>query len=58
MDSQSSFSSTLDGGSPEAVPAPGLKTKNDGNNLALDRDARLLAENALRSTSCIPPPAG
>ena len=26
----------------------GLKTKNDGNNVSLDREARLLAENALR----------
>jgi flagellar basal-body rod protein FlgB len=46
--SQASYRSTLDGGSPEAVPAPGLKTKNDGNNLAPGRDARLLAENAIR----------
>ena len=27
---------------------PGLKTKNDGNNVDMDREARLLAENALR----------
>jgi flagellar basal-body rod protein FlgB len=26
----------------------GLKTKNDGNNVNIDREARLLAENALR----------
>jgi hypothetical protein len=45
LNSQASFRSTLGGGSPEAVPAPGLKTKNDGDNLALDRDTRLLAEN-------------
>jgi flagellar basal-body rod protein FlgB len=25
-----------------------LKTKNDGNNVDLDREARLLAENAMR----------
>ena len=35
-----------------AVRAPstvqGLATKNDGNNVDLDREARLLAENALR----------
>jgi flagellar basal-body rod protein FlgB len=30
------------------VEARGLKTKNDGNNVSLDREARLLAENALR----------
>lgn len=28
----------------------GLKNKNDGNNVDLDREARLLAENALRFT--------
>jgi flagellar basal-body rod protein FlgB len=27
---------------------PGLKVKNDGNNVSMDREARLLAENALR----------
>ncbi len=27
---------------------PGLATKNDGNNVSIDREARLLAENALR----------
>jgi flagellar basal-body rod protein FlgB len=27
---------------------PGLRVKNDGNNVDLDREARLLAENALR----------
>lgn len=26
----------------------GLKTKNDGNNVNIDREARLLSENALR----------
>jgi flagellar basal-body rod protein FlgB len=26
----------------------GLKTKNDGNNVSIDRESRLLAENALR----------
>ena len=30
------------------VEAAGLETKNDGNNVSLDREARLLAENALR----------
>ena len=36
------------GGPPYAVDAPGLAVKNDGNNVSLDREARLLAENALR----------
>ncbi len=35
-------------GAPEVVEAPGLKTNNDGNNVSLDRESRLLAENALR----------
>jgi flagellar basal-body rod protein FlgB len=36
------------GVAPRVVDAPGLATKNDGNNVSLDREARLLAENALR----------
>jgi flagellar basal-body rod protein FlgB len=36
------------GGGPRIVEAPGLANKNDGNNVSLDREARLLAENALR----------
>ncbi len=28
--------------------SPGSNRKNDGNNVSLDREARLLAENALR----------
>lgn len=31
-----------------AVDAPGLKAHNDGNNVSLDREARLLSENSLR----------
>ena len=48
LDFQASFRSALDGGSPQAVQVSGLKTKNDGNNVDLDREARLLAENAMR----------
>jgi flagellar basal-body rod protein FlgB len=36
------------GGTPHAIDAPGLTVKNDGNNVSLDRESRLLAENALR----------
>ena len=36
------------GGEPRVVDAPGLAAKNDGNNVSLDRESRLLAENALR----------
>jgi len=31
-----------------ATAVPGLRVKNDGNNVDLDREARLLAENAMR----------
>ncbi len=34
--------------SPTSSPVPGLRVKNDGNNVDLDREARLLSENALR----------
>lgn len=33
---------------PNISPVPGLRVKNDGNNVDLDREARLLSENALR----------
>ena len=33
---------------PTAREVSGLVNKNDGNNVSLDREARLLAENALR----------
>ncbi len=36
------------GEGPHVLDAPGLVTKSDGNNVSLDREARLLAENALR----------
>ena len=48
LDFQNAFRSALDGGSPQPVAVSGLAVKNDGNNVDLDREARLLAENALR----------
>jgi flagellar basal-body rod protein FlgB len=33
---------------PRAVEVNGLAMRNDGNNVNLDRESRLLAENALR----------
>jgi flagellar basal-body rod protein FlgB len=33
---------------PAATPVSGLRVKNDGNNVDLDREARLLSENAMR----------
>ncbi len=48
VDFQSEFRAFVEGVEPRAVAVPGLETKNDGNNVSLDREARLLAENALR----------
>jgi flagellar basal-body rod protein FlgB len=47
IDFQSEFTSAL-GGQPHALPVGGLQVKNDGNDVNLDREARLLSENALR----------
>ena len=35
-------------GAPAIQEVTGLKTKNDGNNVSIDRESRLLSENALR----------
>jgi flagellar basal-body rod protein FlgB len=48
IDFQFEFMSQVQGGTPNVIEAPGLTVKNDGNNVSLDREARLLAENALR----------
>ena len=48
IDFQFEYMSQIQDGSPNVVDAPGLPVKNDGNNVSLDREARLLAENALR----------
>lgn len=47
IDFQSEFASAING-APQAVAVKGLAVKNDGNNVNLDREARLLSENALR----------
>ncbi len=44
----SSFSSALDEVSPRPQETSGLANRNDGNNVNMDREARLLAENTLR----------
>ncbi len=36
------------GGAPQVFEVQGLQVKNDGNNVSLDRESRLLSENALR----------
>jgi flagellar basal-body rod protein FlgB len=48
LDFQSSLESLLNGDSPQPVAVAGLAARNDGNNVDLDREARLLAENSLR----------
>jgi len=48
VDFQTSLRSALEGGNPQSVEVSGLAVRNDGNNVDLDREARLLAENAMR----------
>lgn len=48
VDFQASFQAALDGGSAHSTELTNLPAKNDGNNVDLDREARLLAENAMR----------
>lgn len=48
LDFQAEFENALAGGQPRAVEVTGLRTHNDGNNVNVDRESRLLAENALR----------
>jgi flagellar basal-body rod protein FlgB len=45
---QSEFQSLTSGAQPGVVEVSNLAVKNDGNNVDLDREARLLAENAMR----------
>jgi len=48
IDFQSELHSQISSSNPNVLEVPGLVTKNDGNNVSVDREARLLAENALR----------
>jgi flagellar basal-body rod protein FlgB len=47
IDFQSEFQSAA-GFSPNVVEVTGLPVKNDGNSVSIDREARLLSENAMR----------
>ena len=47
IDFQSEFESAING-QPAAIQVPDLRTNNDGNNVSLDRETRLLSEDALR----------
>jgi flagellar basal-body rod protein FlgB len=44
----SSFASLLGQMAPATQEASGLTSRNDGNNVSMDREARLLSENTLR----------
>ena len=48
IDFQSEFMSLAKGEDPQAIQPEGLKEKPDGNNVDIDREARLLAENQMR----------
>lgn len=48
LDFQFEYMSAQNGEAPNVVEVDGLKGKNDGNNVSVDREARLLAENAMR----------
>ena len=48
IDFQFEFLSLANGESPQVLEVPGLPAKNDGNNVSIDREAQLLAENAIR----------
>lgn len=42
------LASAVGGFEPRVAEVEGLRARNDGNNVSVDREARLLAENALR----------
>jgi len=47
IDFESEFRAAM-GGSPQVLEVDGLPTKNDGNNVSVDRESRLLSENDIR----------
>ncbi len=48
IDFQFEFQSQLAGLPPDVRGVEGLRVKNDGNDVSMDRETRLLAENAIR----------
>lgn len=48
IDFQAEFQNAIRSPAPRAIEVLGLKVKNDGNNVSIDREARILAENAMR----------
>jgi flagellar basal-body rod protein FlgB len=47
---QLEFQTLAEGENPRVVEVPDLKVKNDGNDVSVEREARMLAENNLRFT--------
>lgn len=47
---QLEFQTLVEGEKPRVLEVPDLKVKNDGNDVSMDREARMLAENNLRFT--------
>jgi flagellar basal-body rod protein FlgB len=50
IDFQAEFLNAAAGAAPHVVEARGLTVRNDGNNVSIDREARLLTEDNLRFT--------
>jgi flagellar basal-body rod protein FlgB len=48
IDFQFEFMSQIKDGAPNVMDAAGLEVENDCNNVSIDREARLLSENAPR----------
>jgi flagellar basal-body rod protein FlgB len=48
LDFQGELKNLLAENEPRTVEVSGLTSRNDGNNVSVDRESRLLAENALR----------
>ncbi len=48
IDFQDEFRNAINPSQPQIAEVSGLKTKNDGNNVSIDRESRLLAENDIR----------
>lgn len=48
IDFQFEFETLNQGETPNVIEVPDLKVKNDGNDVSLDRESRMLAENDLR----------
>ena len=44
------FSGALEDAQDAVIEAPNLVTRNDGNNVSVDREARLLSENDMKFT--------